>query len=75
MNNPRSEEATPLATARFGSRTDTTDDEETHSPPFDAAEALRAGWLELWYQPKIHARTLALHEAEVSSAYDIRHGA
>lgn len=34
------------------------------SPPVDAAEAMRAGWLELWYQPKIDAHTLSLHEAE-----------
>jgi EAL domain-containing protein (putative c-di-GMP-specific phosphodiesterase class I) len=34
------------------------------SVPFDAAEALAAGWLELWYQPKIHARTLSLCDAE-----------
>jgi EAL domain-containing protein (putative c-di-GMP-specific phosphodiesterase class I)/CheY-like chemotaxis protein len=34
------------------------------SPPIDAAEALRAGWLELWYQPKIGARMLDLREAE-----------
>jgi len=34
------------------------------SPPVDAAEAMRAGWLELWYQPKIGARTLTLREAE-----------
>ena len=34
------------------------------SPPVDAAEATRAGWLELWYQPKIGVRTLTLREAE-----------
>ncbi len=34
------------------------------SPPVDAAEAVRAGWLELWYQPKIGTRTFALREAE-----------
>jgi EAL domain-containing protein (putative c-di-GMP-specific phosphodiesterase class I) len=34
------------------------------SPPVDAAEAMRAGWLELWYQPKIDVRTLTLREAE-----------
>jgi EAL domain-containing protein (putative c-di-GMP-specific phosphodiesterase class I) len=32
--------------------------------PVGASEAVRAGWLELWYQPKITARTLALREAE-----------
>jgi EAL domain-containing protein (putative c-di-GMP-specific phosphodiesterase class I)/CheY-like chemotaxis protein len=34
------------------------------APPVSAAEAMRAGWLELWYQPKITARTLTLREAE-----------
>ena len=34
------------------------------SPPIDAEEALRAGWLELWYQPKIGTRMLDLREAE-----------
>jgi EAL domain-containing protein (putative c-di-GMP-specific phosphodiesterase class I) len=34
------------------------------SPPVDAAEAMQAGWLELWYQPKIATRTLTLREAE-----------
>jgi EAL domain-containing protein (putative c-di-GMP-specific phosphodiesterase class I) len=34
------------------------------SPPVDAAEAIHAGWLELWYQPKIHARNLVLSGAE-----------
>lgn len=34
------------------------------SPPVDVAEALGAGWLELWYQPKINARSLSLSGAE-----------
>jgi EAL domain-containing protein (putative c-di-GMP-specific phosphodiesterase class I) len=34
------------------------------SPPVDAAEAMRSGWLELWYQPKIHTHKLALQGAE-----------
>jgi len=34
------------------------------SPPVDAGEAIRSGWLELWYQPKIHAHKLALNGAE-----------
>lgn len=34
------------------------------SPPVDAAEAIRSGWLELWYQPKIHAHKLTLQGAE-----------
>jgi EAL domain-containing protein (putative c-di-GMP-specific phosphodiesterase class I)/CheY-like chemotaxis protein len=33
-------------------------------PPVDAAEALDAGWLELWYQPKVDTRSLALDGAE-----------
>jgi hypothetical protein len=37
---------------------------ETPSPPVDAAEAIRAGWLELWYQPKIHTHKLTLQGAE-----------
>jgi EAL domain-containing protein (putative c-di-GMP-specific phosphodiesterase class I) len=34
------------------------------SPAVDAAEAMREGWLELWYQPKIDLRTGALAGAE-----------
>ena len=34
------------------------------NPQVDAREALDAGWLELWYQPKINAHTLALNSAE-----------
>jgi EAL domain-containing protein (putative c-di-GMP-specific phosphodiesterase class I) len=34
------------------------------SAPIDAVEAVSAGWLELWYQPKINLHTLALREAE-----------
>jgi hypothetical protein len=37
---------------------------ETPNSPVDVAEALHAGWLELWYQPKIDTRTLALRGAE-----------
>jgi EAL domain-containing protein (putative c-di-GMP-specific phosphodiesterase class I) len=37
---------------------------EPPPPPVDVAEALGAGWLELWYQPKIDARSLALRGAE-----------
>jgi EAL domain-containing protein (putative c-di-GMP-specific phosphodiesterase class I) len=37
---------------------------ELPNPGIDLGEALRAGWLELWYQPKISARTLALASAE-----------
>ncbi|MDB5514512.1 MAG: response regulator receiver modulated diguanylate phosphodiesterase [Tardiphaga sp.] len=34
------------------------------SPAVDVAEALASGWLELWYQHKIHARTLIPWGAE-----------
>jgi EAL domain-containing protein (putative c-di-GMP-specific phosphodiesterase class I) len=34
------------------------------SPAVDVAEALKAGWLELWYQQKIDVRTLAPRGAE-----------
>lgn len=43
------------------------------SPPIDVAEALHAGWLELWYQPKIDLRTLAVCGAE--ALIRIRHPA
>jgi EAL domain-containing protein (putative c-di-GMP-specific phosphodiesterase class I)/CheY-like chemotaxis protein len=33
-------------------------------PVIDAAEALSAGWLELWYQPKFSTRTLQMCGAE-----------
>ncbi len=34
------------------------------SPPVDVAGAINAGWLELWYQPKVNAQTLVLGGAE-----------
>jgi EAL domain-containing protein (putative c-di-GMP-specific phosphodiesterase class I) len=34
------------------------------SPPVDAAEALGACWLELWYQPMLGTRTLVPRQAE-----------
>jgi len=34
------------------------------NPVIDAAEALSAGWLELWYQPKFNTHTLQLCDAE-----------
>jgi len=38
---------------------------ETSSKPLvDLSEALRGGWLELWYQPKIDARSLVMRGAE-----------
>jgi EAL domain-containing protein (putative c-di-GMP-specific phosphodiesterase class I)/CheY-like chemotaxis protein len=38
--------------------------EPAPSPAVDVAEALKAGWLELWYQQKINARSLAPGGAE-----------
>src|SRR4029078_4966845 len=38
--------------------------EPAPSPAVDVAEALTAGWLELWYQQKINVRTLAPSGAE-----------
>lgn len=34
------------------------------NPPVDVTEALRANWLELWYQPKIEVRSLTMSGAE-----------
>ena len=34
------------------------------NPVIDAAEAMSAGWIELWYQPKFNTRTLQLCGAE-----------
>ena len=34
------------------------------SPPVDVAEALKADWLELWYQQKVNLRTLVASGAE-----------
>lgn len=39
-------------------------DEPAPSPAVHVGEALHAGWLELWYQPKIDARTLTRSGAE-----------
>ena len=39
-------------------------DEPVPSPAVHVAEALHAGWLELWYQPKIDTRTLVRCGAE-----------
>ena len=38
--------------------------EPAPSPAVDVAEALKAGWLELWYQQKINTRSLAPDGAE-----------
>jgi len=46
-------------------------EEPPPSPPIDVAEALHAGWLELWYQPKIDCRTLV--PCGVEALIRIRH--
>ncbi len=46
---------------------------EPPSPPVNVGEAVDSGWLELWYQPEIDTRTLALHSAEALAR--IRHPA
>lgn len=38
--------------------------EQSLSSPVDVAEAVGAGWLELWYQPKLDVRTLSVGGAE-----------
>ena len=38
--------------------------EEPPNPAVDVTEALHFDWLELWYQPKIHARALVMRGAE-----------
>jgi EAL domain-containing protein (putative c-di-GMP-specific phosphodiesterase class I) len=45
--------------------------EPAPSPAVDATEALKAGWLELWYQQKIDARTLV--PSGVSALLRMRH--
>lgn len=37
---------------------------EPPTPPVDVAEAVAAGWLELWYQPKVNAQSLGFDSAE-----------
>jgi EAL domain-containing protein (putative c-di-GMP-specific phosphodiesterase class I) len=37
---------------------------DLRAPPEEMTEALGAGWLELWYQPKIGSQTLDLRGAE-----------
>ena len=39
-------------------------DEGPPEPPIYLEEAVREGWLELWYQPEINARSLAIERAE-----------
>ena len=38
---------------------------ETSGPLVDMGEAVRGGWLELWYQPKIDTQALIIRGAEV----------
>jgi EAL domain-containing protein (putative c-di-GMP-specific phosphodiesterase class I)/CheY-like chemotaxis protein len=38
--------------------------ENAPDPPIHVDEAMSSGWLELWYQPEIDARTLAVKRAE-----------
>ena len=38
--------------------------ETSTGPLLDMAEAVRGGWLELWYQPKIDARAIVMRGAE-----------
>lgn len=38
--------------------------EASSGPLVDIAEAMRGGWLELWYQPKIDARAIIMRGAE-----------
>jgi EAL domain-containing protein (putative c-di-GMP-specific phosphodiesterase class I) len=45
--------------------------EAQRAPVIDATEALDAGWLELWYQPKFNARTLQL--CGVEALIRVRH--
>ena len=47
--------------------------QEPPTPPVDVAEAVSAGWLALWYQPKVDLRTLSIDSAE--ALVRIRHPA
>jgi EAL domain-containing protein (putative c-di-GMP-specific phosphodiesterase class I) len=56
---------TPFGTANFRDSVAALVPTEMPSPaPVDVAEAMSAGWLELWYQPKIETRTVAVNGAE-----------
>lgn len=56
---------TPFAAATLRERVASLlPDEPAPSPAVHVGEALHAGWLELWYQPKVDARTLARSGAE-----------
>lgn len=43
----------------------------TPTQPIDAVEAVEGGWLDLWYQPKIHARSILMQSVE--AVLRIRH--
>jgi hypothetical protein len=45
--------------------------EAASGPLLDLAEAVRAGWLELWYQPKVDARAIVMRGAK--ALLHIRH--
>src|ERR1700736_2253206 len=56
---------TPFGTANFRDSVAALVPPEMPSPaPVVVAEAMSAGWLELWYQPKIETRTVAVNGAE-----------
>jgi EAL domain-containing protein (putative c-di-GMP-specific phosphodiesterase class I) len=56
---------TPFGSANFSDSVATLAPTAMPLPaPVDVAEAMSAGWLELWYQPKIETRTLAVSGAE-----------
>jgi len=56
---------TPFGSANFSNSVATLVPTAMPPPaPVDVAEAMSAGWLELWYQPKIDTRTLAVSGAE-----------
>jgi EAL domain-containing protein (putative c-di-GMP-specific phosphodiesterase class I) len=67
MGDRESRTGTPLVCVTDGKR------EAAPEPLLDIAQAVRAGWLELWYQPKIDARGLAMRGAE--ALLHIRHPA
>jgi EAL domain-containing protein (putative c-di-GMP-specific phosphodiesterase class I) len=60
----------PLLATPFGSETLRNSvamllpSETSPPPPVDVAEAISAGWLELWYQPKIDTRTFSISGIE-----------